>query len=213
MNRNQLSLQRQLTFPNTIDKSTFEGISDSDLWKMFKKGDDGAFVFIYRTYVDALYNIGIQYSANDALVKDCLQDFFVDLRQKKYNMADTDNIKLYLFKSFRRRIITAKRKENRYVFQDFSQDSFPIELAIDQKIINAQFDEHQLKLLKTALEQLSSKDRQIVYFYFYEDLSYKEIAELLNYDHISSARREIYKVLKKLRGFMPILLLLASSNT
>ena len=77
--------------------------------------------------------------------------------------------------------------------------------------MNSQFAEHQLQSLKTALEQLSSKERQIIYFYFYQNLSYTEIAEVLNYDHVSSARRSVYKVLKKLRDFMPMLFLLTTT--
>ena len=209
MNQRKLQIKLPASLPDK--PSAFEGISDEALWKMFRKGDDGAFVFIYRNYIDALFNIGIQYTRNEALVKDCLQDFFVDLREKKHNLGETDNIKLYLFKSFRRRIVAVKQKESRFVFQDALKETFAIEFAIDQKIMNSQFAEHQLQSLKTALEQLSSKERQIIYFYFYQNLSYTEIAEVLNYDHVSSARRSVYKILKKLRDFMPILFLLTTT--
>ena len=86
---------------------------------MFKEGDDGAFVYIYRVYINLLFTLGLQFTKNEALIKDCLQDFFIELREKRYNLGDTDNIKLYLFKSFRRRIIAYLKKESRFVSGNF----------------------------------------------------------------------------------------------
>ena len=192
--------------------SVFDSKSDAETWKMFKEGDDGAFVFIYRGYIQSLYHLGMQFTASEALVKDCLQDFFMELREKKNRLGYTDNIKLYLFKSFRRRIIAYKKKESRFISTDHFRDTFAIEFATDEKIINAQFSSDQLNQLKAAIERLSPKYREIVYFYFYQNLSYQEIAGILNYDHVSSARRAVYRVLKKLRKFMPMLTWLAGKS-
>ena len=194
-----------------IESSAFDHKSDLDLWRTFKEGDDGAFVYIYRVYINLLFTLGLQFTKNEALIKDCLQDFFIELREKRYNLGDTDNIKLYLFKSFRRRIIAYLKKESRFVSGNFLKNSFAIEFAADEKLINQQFSEHRLKQLKSAMEKLPAKEREIIYFFFYENLSYREIAEILNYTHVASARRSVYKALKKIRKFMIGLLLLVLS--
>ncbi len=188
--------------------STFKNRSDQELWQTFKNGDNGAFIYIYRNYINPLFNIGIQYTRDEGMVKDCLQDFFIELRDRKDHLGNTDNIKLYLFKSFRRRIVHYIQKQNRFVFRDPFKEAFEIEFAVDEKIINAQFSEDQLKSLAKAVDKLSIREREIIYLYFNENLGYQEIAEVLNYSHVSSARRTIYKVLKKLRGYMPLLILM-----
>ncbi|MEQ6118731.1 sigma-70 family RNA polymerase sigma factor [Reichenbachiella sp. MALMAid0571] len=184
--------------------SSFMEKSDLEVWRKFKEGDNGAFVYIYRTYVNDLFQIGIQISGDEALIKDCIQDFFVELRERIFHLSDTDNIRLYLIKSFRRKTIKYIKKKNRFVGQDQIKESFFVELAADENIINAQFDKEQLQKLNSALAKMKKKDREIIYYYFYENFSYSEIAEVLGYDHVASARRSIYKALSRLRNIIMV---------
>ncbi len=177
-------------------------MSDFAVWQKFKKGDEAAFIFIYKTYVNDLFQIGIQLSKDRGLVKDCLQDFFIELRDRISGLGDTNNIRLYLIKSFRRRIISYLKKKSRYVSADQLKESFYIELATDEHMINAQLDAHQLNKLNSALSKLKFKDREVIYYYFYENMSYAEIADIMDYDHVSSARRTVYKILKRLKKTM-----------
>ncbi|MGK7396223.1 MAG: RNA polymerase sigma factor [Candidatus Cyclobacteriaceae bacterium M3_2C_046] len=182
-----------------------EGIgSDYELWHQFKQGHEEAFITIYNRFVEDLYQLGHQLTADSETIKDCLQDFFIELRTRRENLSDTDNIKLYLFKSFRRKIFHTLKKSKRLKFVSDQQedDTFPAEFSADEKIINAQMDEFQLKQLNEALSKLPAKEREAIYYFFYKNMSYSEIAALYHYDHISSARRLIYKSLKKLRKFL-----------
>ena len=123
-------------------------MSDLVIWRKFKGGDEGAFVFIYRTYVNDLFQIGIQLSRDEALIKDCIQEFFIEIRSRIFNLSDTDNIRLYLIKSFRRKVIQCIKKKKRFVVQDQIDESFFVELATDENIINAQFNKEQLTKAK-----------------------------------------------------------------
>lgn len=51
-------------------------LADQLLWAAFKKGDELAFIRIYKTYSAVLYHYGCKYSPDKELVRDCLQDFF-----------------------------------------------------------------------------------------------------------------------------------------
>lgn len=184
------------------EKPSFSEMSDLVIWRKFKGGDDGAFVYIYRTYVNDLFQIGIQLSRDEALIKDCIQEFFIEIRNCIFNLSETDNIRLYLIKSFRRKVIQYIKKKKRFVNQNRIEESFFVELAVDENFINAQFDKEQLTKLNKALKQLKVKDREIIYYYFYENFSYNKIADILEYTHVSSARRSVYKVLRRLRKMM-----------
>lgn len=184
-------------------------VDDIQLWKLFKSGNEGAFVKIYSDFVNMLYNLGKQFTYDHDLVKDCLQDFFIYLRTHRENLSDTDNIKLYLIKSFRRSLISDLKKQSKYFLSESSlnQNFFPVELSTDEKLINAQFEEEQLSKLNKGLNKLPVKEREALYYYFYQNLSYQEIAHIYHYDHISSARRLIYKSLHKLKELLAILFL------
>jgi RNA polymerase sigma-70 factor (ECF subfamily) len=179
--------------------------ADLMIWRRFKAGDESAFITIYERYVNILFQLGIQFTPDDDLVKDCLQDFFIALRQKRQNLSDTDDIRLYLFKAFRRRLCAYLKKKTKFIDKReyiAHATSFPIELAADEKIINAQFDDLQLQKLNNALQKLPSKEREALYYFYFQNMSYQEIAVLFNYDHVSSARRLMYKSLRKLRKLL-----------
>jgi RNA polymerase sigma-70 factor (ECF subfamily) len=179
-------------------------ISDAELWSSFKQGDEAAFVEIYKTYVNKLYNYGAKFCADKELVKDCLQDFFIYLRKNRETLGDTVSIKFYLFKAFRRRVVDyirskeSEQKKNQLasVFQ------LPIEVSHEVKFIDLQLHEQQLERLNKAINALTEKEREAIFCYFYEGLSYKEIAEILNFTHIASARRLIYRSLASLRDML-----------
>ena len=180
--------------------------SDEKLWRLFKEGDEGAFVTIYNQYIDKLYQIGIQFTSDSDAIKDYLQDFFINIRDRKEKLSNTDNIRLYLFKAFRRKVFHELKKKKRFAsIANQKESTFPVEFSIEEKIINAHFDEFQLKKLNQALEKLPVKEREAIFYFYFQNLSYKEIADMLHYDHISSARRLIYKSLDKLRKLFLII--------
>ena len=181
---------------------------DSELWRSFKDGDEGAFIVIYKNYVNILFNVGLQYTLDEDLIKDCLQDFFIYTREKRSNLADVRNIKFYLIKSFSRRIITYLKKSKKNKILN-AEEYFKLELAADNKFLDSNYDEEQIRKLNNAIKKLSKKEKEAIYYFYYQNLSYTQIAEIYNYDHISSARRLIYKCLKKLKkNFLTVLFLL-----
>jgi RNA polymerase sigma factor (sigma-70 family) len=186
-------------------------VSDAELWSAFKQGDEAAFVDIYKTYVNTLYNYGVKFCHDKELVKDCLQDFFIYLRKNRETLGETSSIKFYLFKAFRRRVVDyigtreSEQKKNQLanVFQ------LQVEASHEVKFIDRQLQEQQLLRLNKAIDALTEKEREAIFYYFYEGLSYKDIAEILNFTHISSARRLIYRSLESIKGMIKTVLLLA----
>src|SRR5690349_6940661 len=77
-------------------------IADKVLWDAFKKGDELAFARIYNIYSSSLFYYGCKYSADKEMVRDCLQDFFLYLRNNRLGFGETSSIKFYLLKAFRR---------------------------------------------------------------------------------------------------------------
>ncbi len=188
-------------------ESSFSELSDLEIWGKFKEGDKGAFVYIYRTYVNDLFQIGVQLSRDRSLIKDCIQEFFIELHDRIFYLGDTDNIRLYLIKSFRRKVFKYLKKQKPFVSQDQIDESFFVKLATDDVDINARFGKEQLSRLNKALSDLKVRDREIIYYYFYENFGYRKIAEIMEYDHVSSARRSVYKVLRRLKDMMVIVIL------
>jgi len=177
--------------------------ADSILWEEFKLGDELAFVKIYKRHANMLINYGCQFTKDRELVKDCLQDFFIYLRKSRKGLGRTNSIKMYLFKAFRRRVIDYLKKDTKANRQSeaFSLVAFAVELCSESIYINRQIEAEQLNRLNAGLRCLNEKEREAIYCFYYECLSYEEIATILGYTHTHSARRLIYRALSKLRKF------------
>lgn len=183
--------------------------TDKDLWNQFRKGDEGAFIEIYKSYTNILFNFGCQICDDREIVKDCLQDFFIYIREKRSKLSETDSIKLYLIKSFRRKIIDYLKKRNNETKKHISTFiEFPIELSHESVYIQRQLENQKLNKLEKALVNLDVKEREAIYHFYYENLSYTQIAEIFEFSHVSSARRLIYRALAHLRQLIALLVVL-----
>lgn len=192
-----------------LNKDDYGKLSDRLLWEAFKMGDELAFIHIYKGYSNILYNYGCQFSPDREMVKDCLQDFYIYLRKNRRGFGETDSIKLYLLKSFKRRVIDYLKKYSRksQLNEKFAFTQFSTELSSESIYINQQIEANKIGKLNMALKALNNKEREAIYYFYYEGLSYEQIAEILHFSHVSSARRIMYRGLKHLRQFFSLVLL------
>lgn len=171
--------------------------SEVVLWERFRTGKEDAFNKIYQKYVDVLYSYGKRYCSDPDLIKDCIQDFFLYLREKRSRLGTTTSIKFYLLRSFRRRLYNTINKTS----QKCEIAELP-EIEADcwiQDYIDDQAKAFMIKKMNKCLEDLRPKEREALYFYYFENLSYSEIAAVMNYTHVSSARRLVYAALSNMK--------------
>lgn len=183
-------------------------ISDFEIWNLFRSGSDMAFKHIYQKYYDKLYSYGCQFSKDKPLVEDALQDLFIDLKRRCNHLAQTDSILPYLYSAFRRKVIRLRDKDRKFKELD-SEQSFLIIVGIEEVIIsNEEEKEIRLKLQK-ALDKLPENHREVIYLFYYENLTYEEIRLIQGFENIKSARNLLYKALKNLRKLMNLIFWLA----
>ncbi|MEQ9441695.1 MAG: sigma-70 family RNA polymerase sigma factor [Cyclobacteriaceae bacterium] len=175
-------------------QSRFLHIDDTKTWDAFREGNQAAFEYIYQVYFQTLYNYGKKFSKDDALIGDTLQQLFTELWQKRKKLGATDQIKNYLYKSFRRALLRNQKKQDKNASEG-SALSFGISLSYEAQVIQQQHDREQMEALQQAISQLTEKQREVIYFKFYDGLSYAEISEIME---ISSA--QVYDFMYKALG-------------
>lgn len=187
-----------------IDRGDEQNLSDFEIWNLFRSGSDSAFNFIYQKYFDKLYNYGCQFTKDQSLVEDTLQDLFLELRRRCEHLSQTDKILPYLYSSFRRKMIRIRGRGNRFKKLD-AEEAFLIIAGVEEDIIrDEEITEKQLRLQR-ALNGLPENYREIIFLFYYENLSYEEIQEIQGFENKKSARNLLYKALKTLREGIVIL--------
>lgn len=182
----------------------FEKKSDCDIWNAFDKGDEMAFNYLYRTYVQQLYLFGIQYSRDSNLVKDSIQNLFIYLRKKRGSLSEVTNIKGYLFKSLQREVIkNIKANTSLEGFEEnFLESHFQIEVSPEVSFIKSELEDARRRQVQLGLNQLTTKQRKAILLFYEEELSYKEIAEIMNFSEVKTARKLIYRALSNLKEYI-----------
>ncbi|UZR97305.1 RNA polymerase sigma factor [Chondrinema litorale] len=175
--------------------------NDREIWAEFKQGKPEAFHYIYKTYFSILFNYGCQITQDKELIKDLIQDVFVELNEKKKRLGDVNNIKFYLFKSLKRKILALSKKKFLSKSPDFLNTikSFAITIPHEEKIISTETEENRKNLLDEAYSKLSVRQREVLMYYFYEDMSYDEISELMDFSKNEHARKLVYRAVCKLK--------------
>ncbi|WKN44539.1 RNA polymerase sigma factor [Tunicatimonas pelagia] len=178
-------------------QSRFLHIDDTKTWNAFKSGNQAAFAYIYQAYFQPLYNYGRKFSSDDAIIGDTLQQLFTELWQRRKRLGSTNQIRNYLYKSFRRALLRNLAKKEK-AEQSSIQIPFLVCLSHEAHLIQQQHTAEQLNHLEQALAQLTEKQREVIYLKFYDGLTYAEISEVMG---ISSAQAYdyMYKALKALR--------------
>ncbi len=182
-------------------KITNTSIQDNpeEVWAKFVNGDRGAFTSIYDLNVDALFSYGMKLYANQNVVKDCIQDVFLDIYEHRKQISTPRNIKFYLFKALKRNMFRQLKKERKKSSLPKMENlSFVTEYSIETKTINREVENSQKELVAKILKELTPKQQEIVYLRFVKGFNYTEISEIIDIHH-NSVRKQVYRAIKKLR--------------
>lgn len=193
--------------PNLAD---FESLPEKTVWDHFRNGSDEAYSFIYVKFFSVLYNYGRQFTDDAAVVKDAIQDLFVDLWNSRENLSGTDSIKFYLLAATRRRIVKSDGMLKQYQ-RNANSEIFGIVMPIEAQIIANQDAKEQVLKVREAVNNLTPKQREVIFLMFYENLSHQQIAEILSletktvYNLFGKAINRLKKIIGTLLILMTII--------
>lgn len=168
------------------------------LWQRFRTGDTIAFDQLVQLYYQTLFRYGIRLDSDDEYVKDCIQDVFVELWQRRNTVSETEFVKFYLLKSLRRRIFRGRAKwganweslEDNYFFE--------VEFSIESRLISQEITHDQVQQLETLLNKLSRRQKEVIFLKFYQNLTHEQIAEVMALNR-QSVYNILHESLQKLR--------------
>lgn len=177
-------------------------MDDTQLWQQLKSGDKNALEVIFRNEADALCKYGKKFTADKDLIADCLQDLFIELWRTRETIGSTDNIRKYLFVSFRRRLIKDLNNGNKTQTLDSEVDlKNEISFSVENSWIEQEEKTLKSQALSTAISKLSGRQQEILYLKFYSEMEYDQIIEIMDLNY-QSARNLVTRALDALRKSM-----------
>ena len=172
------------------------------LWNSFRQGDPVAFAQLYDLFAADLYRYGYNLIRNKPLVEDCLHELFLHLHENKTRLGDTDNIRFYLYRALRRRLVdtvarSGKLNSNEYIFDKAGLwiDSY------EQILIEEQVAEQQKRVVIHHLNQLPRRQKEVLYLVYMNGLTYQQSAEVMDVT-IKTVYNSVNVALQTLRTYL-----------
>ena len=124
----------------------------------------------YEKYSDLVYRLCLLYLKNESDAKDGLQDIFLKLWEKKPSFKNEQHTQAWLIRTTKNYCLDIlkgswHKKRVRFEPKEFAEKSSPQETAGEN--------------LFDVITTLPEKYREVLYLYYYEEYSCKEIAEMM----------------------------------
>ncbi|WP_257668209.1 RNA polymerase sigma factor [Parapedobacter tibetensis] len=171
---------------------------EHDCWCDFIAGSDAAFRMLYDIYVDKLFSFGCGFCRDEETVKDTIHDLFIDLYRYRANVARTVNLSAYLYSAMRRKLVVALKNIRKQQSVQLTDMDFQVDWNIETHIMRDEQEKELVYILSQEIQKLSNRQREVLYLRFTLDMTYEEVAEVMDVS-VATSRTLVYRAVKQMR--------------
>lgn len=161
---------------------------ETELAAAFRDGDDLACARLFECYRRPVYLFGLKMLGDADGARDLVQDVFLRVWERRGQLQSPDRFRSWLFAIARNRCLSRLRRDHAQVDLD---EAPPAALAV-APAPDAREREQDLARLQRALAALSVEHREVLVLREYQELSYREIAEVLGASE-SAVKSRLFK--------------------
>ncbi len=180
-----------------MKNTPFDSI-EKNIWIDFIDGDDASFTLIYKKYIGVLFQYGCQFTCNEEVLKDAIQDVFVRIYNNRSQLNRDIHVKFYLFKALKNCLYNVFKRE--IFFEKIEQQHLTNKLDQSTEHESEVEENDEKQIIINLLNRLTDRQREAIYYRYIEELSMEEISILMKMN-VQSVQNIIQRSLKKLREF------------
>jgi len=172
-------------------------------WHKNSKLQESNFEAFFLTYYQNLFLVGFKMCGDKEFTKDALQNFFLEIWEKREKLQHVEYWNAYLKKSFYRKMLE-EIKKNKYPTISLSETTHQISTAsYETLLINFQSEKIQQANLQNALAQLPDQQKEMLKLRFFEGMNYDDIAKDTGKSK-QTVYNQIYEAVKKLKKMLTV---------
>ncbi len=173
---------------------------EEELVEDFRRGDNLAFVTLYNRYKQAIYVFCSKMLMDGEKAKDAVQEVFLRVYEHRAQLTEPTHFRSWVFAIARNQCLTS--------FRSAKHDSTE-EIQFDSALTSSYETPHEslerkeeAELLNKFLAELKIEYREVLLLREFQNLSYREIAEVLGStesaikSRIFKARQRLFELLK-----------------
>lgn len=169
------------------------------LWQKFQQGEYAVLENIFLKLYRELYTYGLKLFPVQEVVRDTIQDVFVDIWTRRDKMYTVEKVRPYLFISVRHELLKQldkQRKSSQLKQEQAGASAF--EFSTEDFIVREETKTATSKLLVKCLQQLTARQREVILLRFHHELKFDEIARIMNMN-VQSVRNLLVRALESIR--------------
>ena len=174
--------------------------SEQELWEGLRKGNQDCFKQIYLTHYDSLYHYALKIADDETIARGAIQDIYSTLWYTRDRLSPVYSLKAYLITCLRREVLKKlkRKREKQTVALEFIKRSPEINFSHEEILIERKEELLRRDLITKALNNLSKRQKEVIYLKYYEQLSYQEISRVMGvrYQSVLNNLQKAFKVLR-----------------
>ena len=192
---------RRVFFDLLIADEKYSLMPETNWMQRLQQNDEEALASLMKLYYDDLYNYAARFTKDDGLIKDCIQEVFISLWQRRETVGTILSPKYYFLRSIKNKVLKSLHKNTRTTTSVLLQDEYDFlhEFSIERVIVEKQISEEKAEKLRKTLSLLSKRQKEIIYLKYYQYLDHGQIAELMNISS-QSVYNLLHEAIYKLRS-------------
>ena len=183
--------------------STADFVQESEitqLWHLALNGDRDSFQRLLETTYDLMFQYGHKFSNDTELIKDSIQDVFLEILEKRNTLNKDIPPKPYLLASLRRRLHRLGQRQKWFLSEEpvSNSETFNFELSAEYHLIQSESTRSVANQIASLMNELPKRQKEVLYLRFFQDLDRDEIAFMMKIQpqSVSNLLQEAFKWLK-----------------
>jgi RNA polymerase sigma-70 factor (ECF subfamily) len=160
--------------------------------QLLKDGDEDAFEEFVLKYRKEAVNFALNILKDYYAAEDIVQDSFAIFYVYRERLKNYSTLKSYLFSIIHNKSVDYIRKNNRNIYTNYYTSST---ISPEEIVINKEKEEKFME----SFDKLSESQKNILYLYAFQQMSYKEISEVLEMS-LAKVKITIFRARKKLKA-------------
>lgn len=170
-------------------------VTDNQLMEEVRDGQVERLAVLFERHHVKLYNFLLRLTGNQSISEDLVQDVFCRMLKYRATYKGTSRFTIWMYQIARNSHIDYLRKaKSELPLDEQWEEAVSTEISPLQQAEMGQ----EIALMQRALSQLPLKKREVIILSRFQNLKYKDIAELLGCQ-IGTVKAHVHRAIKELR--------------
>jgi len=167
------------------------------------EGDTNAFSFLIEKYKDMVFSLAIKITKNREEAEEVSQDSFIKAFKSLKSFKGDSKFSTWLYKITYHNCMDRVKVRARKYYTDTMDEITENKIQSLDNVVQDIERKERAKIMHTCLNELPEDERSIIWLFYYEELTLKEIIEVTSYSEanlkvkLHRARKKLFSIVEK----------------